>query len=64
LRKDVDLLVDLRLDLLFFVDVLLLLGDISVDCVCQTGVGVRIESESGTGVRIETESGIIVCVRI
>jgi hypothetical protein len=36
----VDLLVDLSLDLLAFVDVLLLLGDLSVDCVWKSGIGV------------------------
>jgi hypothetical protein len=50
----VDLLVDLRLDLLLFVDVHLLLCDVSVDCVCETG----------TGVWVETETGIVVGVRV
>jgi hypothetical protein len=52
------------LDLFFLVDVLLLLGSLSVDCVCQTSVGVWVETEIVTWVRIETETGIVVCVRI
>jgi hypothetical protein len=59
-----DLFVDLRLDLILLVDVLLLLGDISVDCVCQTNVGIRVETKTGTGVWIETKTGIVVGDRI
>jgi hypothetical protein len=60
----VDVLVDEGLDLLLFIEVLLLLDDLSIDCICQTSVGVRVQTESVTWVLVETETGIVVCVKI
>jgi hypothetical protein len=56
--------VDLRLDLLLFINLLQLLSDFSVDCVCQIGVRVQVETETGTGIWIETKTGIVVVVRV
>jgi hypothetical protein len=49
----VDFLEDQRLDLFTFVEVLLLLGDLFVDYICETGTGVWVEGGGGIGVRVQ-----------